>query len=241
MWVPIRVPLIARKCRADCRVPSVPMRYTLPETKSEPEFSGGPLSAVIAREPGAAVRHGKKGEPGVSLSPGLGDPRPVVGGPVVHHDHLKITERLGRDRLQAVSEHVPVVVERHNNADPRNRQRFLSLACLAADGTPAACNACHGCLPAPCMGCCLRRPPPERAATSTGRDLLGSYLLGQLPTLSTVSRPQVVPTPARSGHRPARCKSGARARTRSVPRDGASLRPAHRRAAAPRGRSPRRD
>jgi hypothetical protein len=96
-------------------------------------MSSGPLHALIARESRAAVRHGEQGEPWISRGQVPGNLRPVVGGPVVHHDHLEVTERLGRDRLQAVSEHIPVVVERHNNADPRNRQRFLSLWRAPAD------------------------------------------------------------------------------------------------------------
>ena len=38
-WVPILRRLIARACSADGVTPSVPIRFTAPETKSEPELS----------------------------------------------------------------------------------------------------------------------------------------------------------------------------------------------------------
>ena len=76
--------------------------------------------------PAALAVH--QAEPRVGCRPFPGDLAAVVGGPVVHHDHFQVGERLGRDGGQAVTQHVTVVVERHHDADARSAHQAAPCA-----------------------------------------------------------------------------------------------------------------
>jgi hypothetical protein len=86
----------------------------------------GTLDTAVARAARAAMlRRLHQGEPGIGGRLGPGGLGAVVGGAVVDHDHFQVGERLGRDRVQAVTEVVFVVEERHDDADPGSGHRLV--------------------------------------------------------------------------------------------------------------------
>src|SRR6266536_1473498 len=60
-----------------------------------------------------------KPEPRIASGKRLGDERAAVGGPVVHHDHLDVLQRLPSDRLESLSEVCLNVEKRHYDTEPR--------------------------------------------------------------------------------------------------------------------------
>src|SRR5207245_409349 len=92
------------------------------------------LDAPVPGPARAAAVAVDQAEPRVGFSPFPGDLGAVVGGAVVHHDHFEVGERLAGDGLQAVAQHVTVVVERHHNADARRTH----LAAPCARSQPSA-------------------------------------------------------------------------------------------------------
>src|SRR5207247_10457543 len=77
------------------------------------------LDSPVPGTPGPAVLAVDQDEPRIGFGPLPGDLTAVVGGPVVHHDHFQVAARLAGDALQAVTQHVTVVIERHHDADAR--------------------------------------------------------------------------------------------------------------------------
>src|SRR5450432_258258 len=67
-----------------------------------------------------------QGKPGVGRGAGAGDSGAAVGRAVVDHDDLQVGASLSGDRGQAVTEQILVVVERHDDADPRHGYRASS-------------------------------------------------------------------------------------------------------------------
>ena len=98
------------------------------------ELTAGLLDAPVPGPAGAAAVAVDQAEPGVGPGPLPRDLGAVVGGPVVHHDHFQVGERLPGDGGQAVAQHVTVVVERHHNADARKTH----LAAPCARSQPSA-------------------------------------------------------------------------------------------------------
>ena len=102
--------------RVQQRLVGVPRQHVVTVDEGE-EFAGCALDAEVTGSAGAAVEGLDQDEPGVGGGAGAGGLRAVVGGSVVHHDHLQIAERLGGDGRQAVVKHISVVVKRHHDAD----------------------------------------------------------------------------------------------------------------------------
>ena len=83
------------------------------------ELPAGALDAAVARASRSAVSRLHQREPRICRRLRPGDLGPVIGRPVIDHDHFQVGERLGGDRVQAVGEIVSVVEERHYDANPR--------------------------------------------------------------------------------------------------------------------------
>ena len=70
---------------------------------------------IVAGGGGAPVRLSEQLNPGVSRRVFLGDPRTIVGRPIVDDNHLPARIRLPQDRLDGLRKKPPAVVDRRND------------------------------------------------------------------------------------------------------------------------------